>query len=194
MNAQNFCRVGVSNWIDVKIPREFNNSAFTPVELLVVIALIAIVAALMLPVLSGARARAQRTICVNNLRQISFGVRIYSDDSHDASPSSGGTNFDTLFTSYKALIKNYVGLNGASSAQDKLFACPADVFNTRGPPSARARLQHRLLRWPRGAGETPRSFVSAPNRAQLEPRQSAPPGNLGARELLGSAKLTAKFR
>ena len=28
-----------------------------------------------------------------------------------------------------ALMKNYVGLNGASPPQDKLFACPADIFN-----------------------------------------------------------------
>ena len=53
---------------------------------------------------------------------------MYSDDSQDASPSSSATNFDA-FVGYKALMKNYVGLNGASSPQDKLFACPADKFN-----------------------------------------------------------------
>jgi prepilin-type N-terminal cleavage/methylation domain-containing protein len=107
---------------------------FTLVELLVVIAIITILAALSLPVISAAKNRAQRTACLNNLRQINLGVRMYSDDSHDASPSSGSpgtglTNFGSLFSGYKELMKNYVGVNGASSPQDKLFACPADVIN-----------------------------------------------------------------
>ena len=107
---------------------------FTLVELLVVIAIIAILVALLLPVLSGAKAKAQRTVCINNLRQINLGVRMYSDDSHDASPSPGSaaiTNRDwtPLYSGYKALMKDYVGLEGKSSPQDKLFACPADVFN-----------------------------------------------------------------
>jgi len=108
--------------------------AFTLIELLVVIAIIGILAALLLSVLSRAKAKAQRTTCLNNLRQIALGVRMYSDDSNDASPSLGSagltvTNFVPLYLGYKALIKNYVGLNGSSSSQDKLFQCPADVFN-----------------------------------------------------------------
>jgi prepilin-type N-terminal cleavage/methylation domain-containing protein len=115
-----------------------NNSkvtgGFTLVELLVVIAIIAILAALLLPVLSSAKAKAQRTACVNNLRQINLGIRMYSDDSHDASPSPGSAGLTNasvmpLYFGYKTLMKNYVGLKGASSPQDKLFACPADVFN-----------------------------------------------------------------
>jgi prepilin-type N-terminal cleavage/methylation domain-containing protein len=107
---------------------------FTLIELLVVIAILAILAALLLPVLSSAKAKSRRTVCVNDLHQISLGVRMYSDDSSDASPSSGSAgvtlaNVETLYSGYKALMKNYVGLKGASSPQDKLFACPADVFN-----------------------------------------------------------------
>lgn len=124
-----------------------NNSkvteGFTLTELLVVIAIIAILAALLLPVLSGAKAKAQRTVCLNNLRQISLGVRMYSDDSHDTSPTGAITNRDfytPLYSGYKALMKNYVGLKGTSSPRDKLFACPADVFNpwwVFGPPVAK---------------------------------------------------------
>ena len=124
-----------------------NNSkvteGFTLTELLVVTAILAILAALLLPVLSGARAKAQRTVCLNNLRQISLGVRMYSDDSHDTSPTGAITNRDfytPLYSGYKALMKNYVGLKGTSSPQDKLFACPADVFNpwwVFGPPIAK---------------------------------------------------------
>ena len=122
---------------------------FTLIELLVVIVVIAVLAALLLPVLSGAKAKAQRMVCVNSLRQINLGVRMYCDDSHDASPSPGPAGLpvgkmDTLYSGYKALMKNYVGLNGASSPRDKLFACPADIFNinywfTNPPPSTPLR-------------------------------------------------------
>ena len=100
--------------------------------MLVVIAIIGILAVLLLPVLSRAKAKAQRTACTNNLRQINLGIRMYSDDSNDVSPSPGSTasstNFATLYSAYKQLMKNYVGVNGVSSPQNKLFICPADRF------------------------------------------------------------------
>lgn len=105
-------------------------AGFTLIELLVVIAVLAILAALLLPALGRAKAKAQRTACMNNLRQINVGVRMYSDDAHDVSPSPGTatTNFPDLYSDYKHLMKSYVGLKGASSPQDQLFACPADRF------------------------------------------------------------------
>jgi len=105
---------------------------FTLVELLVVMAIIAVLAALLLPVLSAAKRRAQRTACINNLRQINLGVRVYSEDAGDATPSPGtaaaATNVMLLYTGYKQLMKSEVGLKEASSSQDRLFACPADLF------------------------------------------------------------------
>lgn len=38
------------------------------------------------------------------------------------------TNLMPLYIGYKALMKNYVGLKGASSGQDRVVACPADAF------------------------------------------------------------------
>ena len=63
--------------------------AFTLIELLVTIALIAILAALLLPVLARARDQAQTTQCATNLRQWGLALRMYADDNSDFLPRRG---------------------------------------------------------------------------------------------------------
>jgi prepilin-type processing-associated H-X9-DG protein len=59
-----------------------NNLAFTLVELLAVIASIGILAALLLPAISFAKARAQRIQCVNNLHQLGVGLQNFLVNNH----------------------------------------------------------------------------------------------------------------
>ncbi len=65
-----------------------NRLGFTLIELLVVIAIIAILAAILFPIFTRAKKRAQEAACLANLKQIGSAMSLYLQDSNDKYPTA----------------------------------------------------------------------------------------------------------
>src|SRR3954464_13275636 len=76
----------------------YRGKAFTLVELLVVIGIIALLISILLPVLSSARRTAARTACANQLRQVALAAIMYSTDNKGFIPEFGGYKSNPLLS------------------------------------------------------------------------------------------------
>jgi prepilin-type N-terminal cleavage/methylation domain-containing protein/prepilin-type processing-associated H-X9-DG protein len=125
-----------------------NTGAFTLIELLCVMALISILAALLLPAINQGRARAKRVGCINNLRQVGIAFQNFAHDHNGHFPmavpgSAGGSQEFTLASYQVAGDFSYSFRHFQTLSNDlvtpKMLACPAD---TRLPALNFALLQN----------------------------------------------------
>jgi prepilin-type N-terminal cleavage/methylation domain-containing protein/prepilin-type processing-associated H-X9-DG protein len=124
--------------------------AFTLVELLVVCALLAILAAILFPAFAAARDKARQTTCLSNVRQISLAQSLYIADWDEHLPhwwEYGTPRPEPYgpFTFWTEYFQPYLKSSG-------VLRCPSFTWGPEGPDAGEKLADYSLLTW--GGGGT----------------------------------------
>jgi prepilin-type N-terminal cleavage/methylation domain-containing protein len=107
----------------MKLPRVSSPRAFTLIELLTVIAIIGILAAILIPVVGKVRATARAAVGTSNLHQIATACLIYANDNRGYLPQ-GNVNGGNSATAIRTTLTKYIG-NGSDANLNAIFTDPS---------------------------------------------------------------------
>ena len=104
----------------------FQPLGFAMAELLVVLAVLSVLAAIILPMVARSRSEARLMQCIANLQQVNRAVLLYAEENKGALPFLNPSPQPGGWWHYKEQVKGYVGFSGPSSPNEKVFGCPMD--------------------------------------------------------------------
>lgn len=154
----------------MRLKRHREEGAFTLLELLCVIGIISVLAALLLPALSQAKAKAKRIQCVHQLRQGGLAFQSFAQDHNGqfpmAVPAGLGGSLEFSQTAYRVAGTFYFSFRHFQALSNelvtpKLVLCPAD---TRQPASGFGMLKNENVSYAVGInadGAHPNSILAA---------------------------------
>ncbi len=114
--------------------------AFTLIELLTVIAIVGVLAAILIPVVSKVRQTAKNVKCINNLRQVGTAMHLFAHDNKGRLPAvtTSSTNWVRLLTGNSSEGTDYVSASGrittVASGRASVFICEQNVGAATGTP------------------------------------------------------------
>jgi prepilin-type processing-associated H-X9-DG protein len=105
----------------------FSNQGFTLVGLIIIVAVLAILAAMLLPALASAKRKAKRINCVNNLKQDGLAFRLWEGDNGDKYPMAVSTNKNgTMEYAEDGNAFRHFQVMSNELSTPKILVCPAD--------------------------------------------------------------------
>jgi type II secretory pathway pseudopilin PulG len=101
-------------------------SGFTLTDLIVALALVSLVCAVVISQGTALKNKSRLARCTANVQQVNRAVLNFCNDHNQTLPTVTPDDQKSLWWWYKEQVKQYVGLRGASSPADTIFACPED--------------------------------------------------------------------